>query len=38
MAYQSVNPYDGKTVETFVEMTDGQLEAAIATAAAAYET
>jgi succinate-semialdehyde dehydrogenase/glutarate-semialdehyde dehydrogenase len=38
MAYQSVNPYDGKTIETFVEMTGAQLETAIATAAAAFET
>jgi len=38
MAYQSVNPYDGKIVKTFDEMTDAQLEKAIATAAAAYET
>jgi len=38
MAYQSVNPYDGKTVKTFKEMTDAQLEEAITVAAAAYET
>jgi succinate-semialdehyde dehydrogenase/glutarate-semialdehyde dehydrogenase len=38
MAYESVNPYDGKTVKTFDEMTDSQLEKAIATAATAYET
>jgi succinate-semialdehyde dehydrogenase / glutarate-semialdehyde dehydrogenase len=37
MAYQSVNPYDGKTVKTFKEMTDAQLEDAITVAAAAYE-
>jgi succinate-semialdehyde dehydrogenase/glutarate-semialdehyde dehydrogenase len=37
MAYQSVNPYDGQTVKTFVEMTDAQLEQAIAAATAAYE-
>jgi len=38
MAYQSVNPYDGKTVKTFDEMTNPQLETAIATAATTYET
>jgi succinate-semialdehyde dehydrogenase/glutarate-semialdehyde dehydrogenase len=38
MAYQSVNPYDGKTLKTFEELTDPQLEKAIATAAAAYQT
>ncbi len=38
MAYRSVNPYDGKTVETFEELTDQQLEVAIAAAATAYET
>jgi succinate-semialdehyde dehydrogenase/glutarate-semialdehyde dehydrogenase len=38
MAYQSVNPYDGVTLKTFDELTDAQLEKAIATAAAAYET
>jgi succinate-semialdehyde dehydrogenase/glutarate-semialdehyde dehydrogenase len=38
MAYQSVNPNDGKTLSTFAEMTDAQLESAIETAAAAYQT
>ncbi len=38
MAYQSVNPNDGKILSTFAEMTDAQLESAIKTAAAAYET
>jgi succinate-semialdehyde dehydrogenase/glutarate-semialdehyde dehydrogenase len=38
MAYESVNPYDGKTVKTFPELTDEQLEKKIATAAACYET
>ena len=38
MTYQSVNPYDGKVSKTFPELTDGQLEAAIATAATCYET
>ena len=38
MAYESVNPYDGKTVKTFSELTNEQLEKKIATAAACYET
>ena len=29
-AYQSVNPFDGKTAKTFEELTDAQLEAKIA--------
>ena len=37
MTYQTVNPYDGKTLETFKELTDLQLEAAITTANACYE-
>ena len=36
-AYQSVNPYDGKTFKTFKELTDAQLETAIKTAAACFE-
>ena len=38
MAYESVNPNDGKTVKTFPELTDAQLETKIATAAACYQT
>jgi succinate-semialdehyde dehydrogenase/glutarate-semialdehyde dehydrogenase len=38
MPYQSVNPYDGTTVKTFNELTDPQLEKAIATATLAYGT
>jgi succinate-semialdehyde dehydrogenase/glutarate-semialdehyde dehydrogenase len=38
MTYQSVNPYDGKILKTFEEMTDDQLETALATAAACFET
>jgi succinate-semialdehyde dehydrogenase/glutarate-semialdehyde dehydrogenase len=38
MSYQSVNPYDGKSVKTFEEMTDSQLEKAIATAATTFES
>jgi succinate-semialdehyde dehydrogenase/glutarate-semialdehyde dehydrogenase len=38
MSYQSVNPYDGKVSKTFPELTDKQLESAIATAATCYET
>jgi acyl-CoA reductase-like NAD-dependent aldehyde dehydrogenase len=32
MAYVSVNPFDGKTLKTFAEMTDAALETALATA------
>jgi succinate-semialdehyde dehydrogenase/glutarate-semialdehyde dehydrogenase len=38
MAYQSVNPYDGKVIKTFPELSDAQLEAAIQTAAKCFET
>lgn len=38
MAYESINPNDGKTVKTFPELTDEQLEKKIATAAACYQT
>jgi len=38
MAYQSVNPYDGKILKTFEELTDKQLEMALATAATCFET
>ena len=38
MAYQSVNPYDGKILKTFEDTTDEQLEAGIATAATCFET
>jgi len=37
-AYQSVNPCDGKTFKAFEELTDAQLETAIKTAAACFET
>jgi len=37
-AYQSVNPYDGKIFKTFEELTDAQLETALATAATCYDT
>ena len=30
MAYQSVNPYDGKILKTFEELSDKQLETALA--------
>jgi acyl-CoA reductase-like NAD-dependent aldehyde dehydrogenase len=38
MAYQSVNPYDGKILKTFEELTDKQLETALETAATCFET
>jgi succinate-semialdehyde dehydrogenase/glutarate-semialdehyde dehydrogenase len=37
MAYQSVNPCDGKILKTFQELTDNQLETALAGAAACFE-
>jgi succinate-semialdehyde dehydrogenase/glutarate-semialdehyde dehydrogenase len=37
MTYQSINPFDGKTLQTFETVTDPQLETKLATAAAAYE-
>ncbi|MEJ0088150.1 MAG: NAD-dependent succinate-semialdehyde dehydrogenase [Limisphaerales bacterium] len=36
-AYQSVNPYDGKTFKTFEQLSDAQLEKAIKTAAKCFE-
>lgn len=38
MSYQSVNPYDGEILQTFQELTDQQVETAIETAAACFET
>lgn len=38
MAYQSINPYDGKIFKTFKEITDSQIETAIKTAATCYES
>ena len=38
MSYQSVNPYDGKILKTFKELTDQQLEKALKTAATCFET
>ncbi len=38
MSYQSVNPYDGKTLKTFDELTDKQLEQRLAIAATCFET
>jgi succinate-semialdehyde dehydrogenase/glutarate-semialdehyde dehydrogenase len=38
MSYQSVNPYDGKILKTFEELTDKQLETALETAATCFET
>ena len=36
--YRSVNPYDGQTFQTFEELSDAQLETAIKTAAACFES
>lgn len=38
MAYQSINPYDGKTLKAFKQLTDKQLETALGTAEACFET
>jgi succinate-semialdehyde dehydrogenase/glutarate-semialdehyde dehydrogenase len=38
MAYQSVNPYDGKTLKTFEQVTDKQLDEKLATAATCFQT
>jgi succinate-semialdehyde dehydrogenase/glutarate-semialdehyde dehydrogenase len=38
MTYQSINPFDGKTLRTFEETTDEALEEAVETAATCYET
>jgi len=38
MTYQSVNPFSGERVESFNEMTDRELESALATAATCFET
>jgi succinate-semialdehyde dehydrogenase/glutarate-semialdehyde dehydrogenase len=38
MTYQSINPFNGKTVESFNEMTEKELEGAITTAQSCFET
>jgi len=37
MAYESINPFDGKTVKTFTDLTDAQVEAKLAAASACYD-
>jgi succinate-semialdehyde dehydrogenase/glutarate-semialdehyde dehydrogenase len=37
MAYRSINPFNGKTLQNFKETTDAELEIAVATAQAAFE-
>ena len=37
MSYQSINPYSGETLRTFEELTDEQLEEAMATAASCLD-
>ncbi|MEO7336271.1 MAG: aldehyde dehydrogenase family protein, partial [Caldimonas sp.] len=37
MAYQTINPYDGKTVASFDELDDRQLEGKLAAAASCFE-
>ncbi len=38
MSYQSINPYDGAVLKTFVAFSDRELDAAIATASNCFET
>jgi succinate-semialdehyde dehydrogenase/glutarate-semialdehyde dehydrogenase len=38
MSYQSINPFNGKTVKTFETLSDSQLESKLATAAACFKT
>jgi succinate-semialdehyde dehydrogenase/glutarate-semialdehyde dehydrogenase len=38
MSYQSVNPYNGQVLKSFEEITDKQLELALATAQACFQT
>ena len=38
MAYQSINPYNGKLLKTFKELTNPQLEKAVKTATACFES
>ena len=38
MSYQSVNPYDGKTLKSFQELSEQQLESALETASSCFET
>ena len=38
MSYQSINPFNGKTLKTFETLSDSQLEAKLAAAAACFKT
>jgi succinate-semialdehyde dehydrogenase / glutarate-semialdehyde dehydrogenase len=38
MSYQSINPFDGKTLETFDTLSDNQLEAKLAAAATCFKS
>ena len=38
MSYQSINPFDGKTLESFDTLSDSQLEARLAAAASCFKT
>ena len=38
MAYQSTNPYDGKVLQTFDEISDAQLEEKLQTASSCFDT
>jgi NADPH-dependent curcumin reductase CurA len=37
MSYQTINPYNGELLQSFEELTEAQLEAALATAQACFE-
>ena len=37
MTYQNLNPYDGKVLKTFNELTDDELESALDTAQIGFE-
>ena len=38
MTYQSVNPYDGQLLKSFDELTDKELETALATADTCFKS
>lgn len=38
MTYQSINPYNGEVLKSFDDISDRQLETALATASTGFET
>ena len=38
MTYQSINPYNGEVLQSFDDISDRQLETALATASTGFET